>query len=279
MVGGRLVINADDFGLSRGVNAGIEQAYRAGMVKAASLLVNLPGFADAVRVFRRNPGLAVGIHLNISVGPPVTSQPAGCLVDATGLFVKPVGKLATLNFVAVEEEWRAQIRRLLAAGVKPTHLDSHHHVHLYPALFSRCLQLATEFAIPVVRVVNPRYVPWADLDQALNPGEWLSPDACRETWALANRRAKAKIGFCQGVFGFPRWQDALAGRLASALGQMAAPGWFEFFCHPGLPDPELTALSSFTTGRGEELTALLGPGVSHLLTKARIPLGSFRQIL
>ncbi|MBM7866139.1 ChbG/HpnK family deacetylase [Heliobacterium gestii] len=286
-----LIINADDFGLSPGVNEGIEQAHRRGAVTSASLMVNVPAFAGAIDILRRNPALSVGIHLNLSVGPPVAGEPFPApareqgereperRTGETGWFQRPFLQLSRLPLDWVEREWRAQILRFLAPGLQPTHLDSHHHVHLHPRLFPIALDLCAAFSIPALRVVPPRCVPWEEMDEALNPAAILSPEGLGETWQMACDR-EGKPGaprFCRGgVYGFPSAGDNLERRLRATL-QNLGEETAEFFCHPAIPDSELSRFSRFIEGRWDELTTLLSPETGDLLT--RVQLLNYREAL
>lgn len=276
--GPRLIINADDLGLSRGVNAGIEQAHQAGVVTSASLMVNLPAFNDAIEVVRRNPKLSVGLHLNLSVGPPVDNQTGSSLVNVQGVFDRPFKRFSELPMDQVEREWRGQILRFMNLGHKPTHIDSHHHIHLHPRLFPLSLRLASEFQILAVRVANPQCIPWDDLDEALNPGGLINPSGIKDTWRLADCwQASHDIKFCQGLFGFPQKEDSLLQRLNQVLPQLH-DGSYEFFCHPALPDQELSLLSRFIDGRKAELDVLTDPGLVLKLQEHGVELVNYQDL-
>src|SRR5262245_18293092 len=130
----RLIVNADDFGLSEGINQDVMLGYHQGIITSATLMASGAGFAAAVEMARSASNLGVGVHLNLTEGEPV-SAPSSIpgLVDARGLFAYTVEQLAwkallgTLSLLEIERELRAQIEKILAAGVAVTHLDSHKH--------------------------------------------------------------------------------------------------------------------------------------------------------
>ena len=137
----RLIVNADDFGLTRGVTQGILDAHREGIVTSTTLMANGAAFDFAVAASRQAPALGVGVHLNLSEGIPVS--PAGTiptLVDERGrLHLKPGELLKGLlkgrvDLDEVETELRRQITKILDAGVPATHLDGHKHVHVLPGV-------------------------------------------------------------------------------------------------------------------------------------------------
>jgi hopanoid biosynthesis associated protein HpnK len=154
----RLIVNADDLGLTAGVNQGILDAHHYGGVTSASLMANGEAFEEAVAMSRRAPRLSVGVHLNLTQGIPVSPPSAvPSLVDARGrLYLAPgrlLCKLLTrrINLCEIELELQEQIVKVLRAGIIPTHLDGHKHVHILPGVSEIVIRLAQEFGIPSVR--------------------------------------------------------------------------------------------------------------------------------
>src|SRR5215831_16969412 len=154
-----LIVNADDLGWTAGVNRGIAEAHRNGIVTSASLIANGAAFDDGVGVARALPAMGVGVHLNLSDGRPL-SQGVPSLVDEQGKLTggpkQLLIKLARrrLKLAEVEREWNAQIERVRAAGISPTHLDGHKHVHMLPGLFPVALRLAKRHLIAAIRISN-----------------------------------------------------------------------------------------------------------------------------
>src|SRR5262249_27334967 len=154
-----LIVNADDLGWTAGVNRGIAEAHRNGIVTSASLLANGDAFDNGVNIARVLPALGVGVHLNLSDGAPLSGAKAvPSLVDDKGeLSGGPeelLLKLARrkLKTGEVEREWDRQIERVRAAGISPTHLDGHKHVHMLPGLFPIALKLAKKHSIASIRI-------------------------------------------------------------------------------------------------------------------------------
>src|SRR2546430_4998259 len=160
----QLVVNADDLGLTVGVNDGIFDAHALGIVTSASLFANAPATADAVRRAASHPSLGIGAHLALVDGAPVLppSQIPTLIAD-DGRFHsswKPFIVACLQRRVSlgeVERELTAQIERLHSAGVELTHLDAHKHVHAYPPVFALVARLAVRFGIPAVRVPYERW--------------------------------------------------------------------------------------------------------------------------
>ncbi len=159
-----LIINADDFGLTPGINRGILRAFTRGALTSATIMANGTAWREAVESARSHPGLGVGVHLNLtSLRPVLPPEQVPSLVDKKGKFRRQFWRLGFVSKAQVRLEWRAQIRRLVDAGLKPTHLDSHHHVHLWGGLVDVAWELATEFAIPAMRAVSPLGLEYMDV--------------------------------------------------------------------------------------------------------------------
>ncbi len=158
MMDRRIIINADDFGLCEGVNQAVAQAHSDGVLTSATIMANMPAAVEAVKIAKEMPTLGVGVHLNLTEGPPVSKDPCiNRLLDADGQFACSPIKLSLLSLAghmvreAIRAELAAQIQWVIDHGLKPTHLDSHKHIHAFPALFSIVCQLAGRFGIPAVR--------------------------------------------------------------------------------------------------------------------------------
>src|SRR4029077_13015567 len=132
-----LIVNADDFGMTEGINRGIIEAFEAGAVTSTSVMVGMPAFEDAVRGGRAaGDGLGVGLHFTLTAGRPLT-RAASLVNPETGAFV-PIRTFMVralsgrVRAREVVEECAAQIARARDAGLRLTHLDGHHHVHIIP---------------------------------------------------------------------------------------------------------------------------------------------------
>lgn len=129
----KVIINADDFGYSSAVNAGIIKAFQKGILTSTTLMANMPGREEAIQLAKENPKLGVGGHLVLTCGSPVTNAPS--LVSEGGKFNtldQYKQRRSSMNEEEIFNEWCSQIDYLLAHGLKLTHLDSHHHVHTFP---------------------------------------------------------------------------------------------------------------------------------------------------
>ena len=236
----RLLVVADDLGLTLGVNRGIAAAFREGILTSASLLTNTPHFDATLALARDLPGLKVGIHLTLVGGVPVLApESVPSLVPREGRFRSswrlflPAWLAGRIRKEDVRTEWRAQVWRAVERGLRPSHLDSHQHLHLLPGLWRIARDVCREFGIPRLRIIRTvgRSAP--------------EVPAFRRLVRVALSRLSPRPGATDGP---PRCCDhflgaADAGRLnlpllLSAL-RRVPDGWTELVTHPGIPDPEL----------------------------------------
>jgi predicted glycoside hydrolase/deacetylase ChbG (UPF0249 family) len=270
-----IIFNADDFGLTAGVNSGIVEAYQCGLVRSASLMVTTPGFSDAVSLARQHPRLDLGIHLALTSLPPaLPPQEIPELINRHGRF-PPLRSLLPRLLAggvpanAIRRELRAQVERALSTGLRFSHLDGHHHIHLFPPVAGVIAELAGEFGIDVIRRVGD-----VGRDEMRAPGavtkrrflHWADGRA-----AGSLRRLQAADAF-RGV-PFPRdlrsWQRLIAG---------LPPGVTEFMCHPGLADPAVAEFDPLVAGRAVELSWLCDPRLAQLFAAAAVDVITFAEL-
>ncbi|MGF2053912.1 chitin disaccharide deacetylase [Vagococcus fluvialis] len=146
---GKVIINSDDFGYSRGVNYGIVDAYQKGILTSTTLMANMPGFEHAVELKKKLPNLGVGVHLTLTCGKPLLKN-LGTLTD-DGFFKKLSFYQSNFKIDSNElyQEWNAQIQKVYASGIIPTHLDSHHHTHTFGENQQVVVELAKKYDLPV----------------------------------------------------------------------------------------------------------------------------------
>jgi predicted glycoside hydrolase/deacetylase ChbG (UPF0249 family) len=267
----RLIINADDYGLSRGVNSGIIEAAETGVVTSASMITNLPGFDDAVERARSRPSLSLGLHLNLTTGKPLTAAHSLTRRKTGQFYSLPLlVARATLGRVDPREvatECAAQIDRMVDAGISLTHLDSHRHVHAHPALWPSVLETASSREISNVRV--PTEPMWA------NTRDW------RATLKKAGLLTSARIarlepkGETNHFFGVSLQGGGVFAARLFALIPRLPDGTTELMTHPGYTDPTLSEHDSYTWQREEELKVLCSKEFRDLLLRYEIELTSF----
>jgi predicted glycoside hydrolase/deacetylase ChbG (UPF0249 family) len=270
----RLIVNADDFGLSPAVNRGIMELHTAGALTSASLLMNLPATADALA---RSAGtdLDVGVHLNLTVGAPLAcSVPS--LVGPDGRFGRlgmVLRRLASgqLRLAEVEREWAAQIEAFLATGRTVAHLDSHIHIHAWPGLSSVALRLARRYGIGAVRLRGHGLIirQAAPVVPARLVGRWRLP------FLRATRPTPVLTSDCLLVL------TALGSRCTEAnlraLLHEVPRGLTELVTHPGYVDDELRRLDPLQEPREVELRLLRERWWPAALAASGIGLTTFQR--
>jgi hopanoid biosynthesis associated protein HpnK len=263
----RLIVNADDFGLTAGVNRSVEELHRAGVVTSTTLMATGRAFDDAVAVARRNPALGVGCHLVFTDGVPA-SRPSEIptLLGPDGRTFRPSlasfalaalrGKLAAAE---IAREAHAQIAALQRAGIRVTHVDTHKHTHLFPAVAKPLLAVLEQLGIRAIR--NPHEPGWT---RALQQGGWLRRTQLAVLHRLQpqfQRLKSAGTGAVQttdGTIGISATGDLNERTLHDLLTALPETGTFELVCHPGYNDADLDRVTTrLRTHRETEHNALL----------------------
>ncbi len=246
----KLIVNADDFGYSKGINLGIIEAFQHGVVRSTTMMANMPGFDHAVTLYNENPGLGVGVHLTLTCGRPLT-QGLKTLVDANGNF----HKLPVLNEIngtfdpdELEKEYHAQIEKTLKAGIHVTHLDSHHHTHPIGPMFKVFIKLAKEYGLPVRMYGKSKQDPIAS--------EVKSTDDFNESF------------YADGVT-FENFKKIITDSKGNSL---------EMMCHTAFVDHAIYHGSSYALNRIEELHILTSDEVKNFVKENNIELINFTQL-
>jgi predicted glycoside hydrolase/deacetylase ChbG (UPF0249 family) len=268
----RLIVNADDFGFTPDVNRGILEAHRKGILTATTLMANGAAFEDAVRLARETPPLDVGCHL-VLIGGRSLLPPHGALPAS----VPELLRALAAGRIRVYDELAAQVRKILAAGLDPTHLDTHKHTHLAPPVLEAVARLAAEFDIRWVR--RPFDLPIT----ALRGGIPLLKRATSQgLGALRGRfhRVLAAHG-CRTTDHFAGFQ--ITGRFRTAelvrLIEELPEGVTEFMCHPGYCGDDLRhAPTRLKESRERELEALIAPETRRALEAHGVELTDYRTL-
>ena len=310
----RLIVNADDFGLTTGVNQAIAEAHSGGIVTSTTLMANGRALADAVQAARRHPTLTIGCHIVLVDGEPVlrgdqvrsllgnrrfASRAIGSRVTRAVREVGSAsGKRAAFNngFLdlarlaiskrlrpdEVEHEARAQIMKLQDAGIAVSHIDSHKHVHMIPAVCDALLRAAKACGVPCIR--NP-FVPLAPLafsHLVKRPKLWRRYSEVRilQRWGATFSRRVAEQGLrtTDGSFGIIV-TGALDEKLFRAIAASIPDGTWEFVCHPGYNDEELgNVRTRLRESRRIELKILTSAMARDVLREHGIQLISYRDL-
>ena len=281
-----LIVNADDLGWTEGVNRGILEAFHHGIVTSTSLLANGAAFAGGVEAALSAPGLGVGVHLNLSDGPPIADRKiVTSLLNDDGNFTGGPESLLLrrarggLVLAEVETEWDAQIQKVRDAGIAPTHLDGHKHVHMLPGLFEIALRLAKRHGVGAIRVS----LETSSLRTALSSGAKQNARVvmkqgvqarglkllARDAREQADRAGISTADYFCGI--------AQTGELTregvEQLVKILPDGTTELMCHPGYADAALRKTPTrLRDSRQSELEILTDTGIRNLVASLGIRL-------
>jgi hopanoid biosynthesis associated protein HpnK len=286
----RMIINADDFGLSPAVNRGILEAFGDGVLTSTTMLVNLEHFEDAVAIARRHPDLPVGIHLSLLWGRPVSPpQRVPSLVDRGGCFLPSLGVLARRYFLGrlapdeLRTELGAQVRRFFDAGLTPTHVDTHKHVHCLPGVMAALGAVAAEFGIAKTRLPVEKGLPRRRRrDNRRAPRASARGIAKRRLIRLLCRRHR-RILNTYGLrttdhFVGIGYMDCLNSAVIRFILQSAEEGVTELMCHPGYADEDSGKWFTRPPDRQRELQGLVDDRTRAEAEANAIELISYRDL-
>jgi hopanoid biosynthesis associated protein HpnK len=288
----RLIVNADDFGFTAGVNRAIVEAHTRGIVTSSTLMANGRAFEDAVKLAKTIPTLGIGCHVVLIDGEPVLDSERLPTLTTTryhthefrnGIKSFAARALAgNFNAAAIEAEATAQIRKIQSAGIAVSHVDTHKHTHLFPAVLRPLLRAARACGVQAIRnPFGPRR-PLRSADLLARPSLWTRYAEVKVLRALAGkfRSAVCKEGFAtpDGTLGVVV-TGALDEQLFRSIAAIIPDGTWEFVCHPGYNDADLkSANTRLRDSRETELRVLTMPEVRELLSNSGIELISYREL-
>jgi chitin disaccharide deacetylase len=284
----RLIINADDFGLTAGINRAIVEAHEHGVVTSATLMANSSAFDNAVELAKYSPNLTIGCHVVLVDGEPlidpgrlstlITSRKSTRFRDGLGgLAIRALSR--KLDRDQIEAEVTAQIRKLQSHGIEVSHVDTHKHTHMFPAVLAGILRAARTCGVGAIRnpfesfaadFVRTQKKLWKRYIQVTTLGSLASPF----------RRAVAKAGLRtpDGTLGI-MVTGSLDARLFEGIADNMPGGTWEFVCHPGYLDDDLRAIPTrLRESRMQELALLTSPETRHALASRGVQLISYRDL-
>ena len=283
----RLIVNADDLGMSRGITDAILIAHRYGFVTSASLMVNMPASEYTVARLAIAPKLDIGIHLNVCTGRPILHHSAvESLVGADGRFHGPAVMLRKLwtwriNRRELENEFCAQIRWAKNRGLRLTHADSHHHMHLYPAALGAFKRAIASEQIPCVRA--SRCSEWPRTESLGGPHEG---SVGRRLFVQFYRRVlqstvlrkfetpDSRVSFLSKE---RRDLDELDHAWRRAFHSLPS-GTFELTCHPGITETGFSETDPIYKQREDEFRWLTDPEFRECIRLNGIELITYRDL-
>jgi len=279
----RIIINADDFGLCEGVNRAVAEAHTKGILTSATIMTNMPAAAEAIEIAKQLPDIGIGVHLNLTDGQPVSKDAdVRLLVNTDGHFAHSPTRLSFRSFIsprfrnAVKVELAAQIRWAVERDLRPTHLDSHKHIHSFPAIYPLVCDLARQFEIPAIRFTyEPRS--FSTMPGLLPSGDGKKKASLIRIMARINRLQNSSFFKTDMLLGV-----AHTGRIntdffrAVALYNRALVA--EIMTHPGFTDGLEKFKTKLVQQRKNELDTLCSEKTRQYLINAGIKLVHYGQL-
>jgi len=283
----RLIVNADDFGLTSGVNRAIIEGNRTGIVTSATLMANAKASDAAIDLAKAQPSLKTGCHVVLIDGMPLTGN-LPTLTETPQRFRSSLKRFAMaavrkqISAEEVQREVEAQIRKIQSRGIALTHVDSHKHTHMFPHILRPLLRAAKACGIRAVRNPFEPFRCWPTGMVLGSPGLWPRSAFVMafQMFAAEFRRALKDEGMVStdgtvgiAVTGMLNQQKLL--RILKAL----PDGTWELVCHPGYSDSDLKAAGTrLTKSREIELTALTSTEVREVVARQKIELISYADL-
>ena len=274
----RLIVTADDFGMSLAVNEAVEQAFNDGILTCASLMMGGAAVKDAVERAHRMRGLGVGLHVTLADGRPVSprSQVRG-LIDQDGNFRNDLARSGIRWFfnplvrLQLAREINAQFQAFAATGLVLDHVNAHKHLHFHPTVTAMLISIGRRYGMLALRIPDePR-----DVLLEADPGADIPKSRMGLLLQSMRRRAKrAKLAYNDAIFGLA-WSGAMTeDRLLSLIPHLPE-GLNELYCHPATADADAVEGGAPGYLYQEELAALLSPSVRRALTDNGVTLVRF----
>jgi predicted glycoside hydrolase/deacetylase ChbG (UPF0249 family) len=277
----QLIVNADDYGLTTSVCAGIQKAHREGIVTSTTAMMNMAGVEVEVQTALEScPRLGLGVHLVLTSGRPISTPskiPSLIRICDSGQFPSRIGLIENVNKVNVEDikvEWQAQVEHFIqVTGRTPDHLDSHHHIsYLSPELFRTMLELAGKYNCAIRNPVRDMSTPGKLFEDIKEP--WLEKASHAIFILLQNSRGIRRPDHFEDQF-----YDQGAGAVYLEKIITSLPeGVTELMCHPSLPDEQLKSVTIYYNQRPVELALLTDPRNRNLLCANGVELITFGDL-
>ncbi|HET8889787.1 MAG TPA: ChbG/HpnK family deacetylase [Candidatus Angelobacter sp.] len=283
----RLIVNADDFGLTTGVNRAIAEGNLRGVVTSATLMANAQASGAAIDLAKKQPALKTGCHVVLIDGVPLAAN-LPSLTNGSARFrssLKQFAMAAVRRQIAAEEierEVEAQIRKIQPSGITLTHVDSHKHTHMFPQVLRPLLRAARACGIRAVRNPFEPVRSWPTGMVLGTPGLWLRSAGVMAfgIFAAEFRRAIKEQGMVttDGTVGIAVTGLLNQRRLLRILDALPEGTW-ELVCHPGYSDAELqSAGTRLMQSREIELAALTSADTKDALARLKIELISYADL-
>lgn len=247
-----LIVNADDFGLSKGQNYGIIEACRNGVVTSTTALVNGAAIDHAAQLSRSTPELAVGMHFVLTLGEPLSAMPGLTRDGRLGKWIWQQAEEDILPLEEIAHELACQYRRFVELfGHEPTHIDSHHHVHMFAQIYPIVAAFAREKGIALR--IDRQVAAQSGLDQ---------------------QAARSSAGFSSEFYGEAVSEELFLQTLDAHRPRGAL---LEVMCHPAYVDRIIMG-SAYCYPRLDELDVLTSASLKAAVADRGYRLGTYRDV-
>lgn len=248
----KLIINADDFGRTRGINYGIAEAMKNGVLSSTTIMMTMPYAEHAVNLAKKAELSGIGVHLTF-IEKSLSKNKT--LSNENGIFKKYPELMAEADIEEIKTEMRMQIDKLISLGIKPTHLDSHHHTHLYCSkMIEAAFSIAKEYKLPLRLGKNKKLT---RMGEKINvPDDLITTDIFLEEYYADKTSLEDFIKFIEGSLEFET---------------------VELMCHPAFLCND-TLKSSYNYPRLTELDILTGHGIRRFLEDKEIELINYSNL-
>ena len=284
----RLIVNADDFGFTSGVNRAIVEAHTHGVVTSSTLMANGPAFAEAVQLAKTAPRLSIGCHVVLTDGSPALDAAELPSLTRDGHFRDGMASFAAravagrMNAAEITDEASAQIRKIQAAGIAVSHIDTHKHTHLFPSILRPLLRAAANCGVRALRNPFGPRMPLRSSQLLTRPSLWTRHVEVRILGGFAGkfREVVDHEGFAapNGTLGVVV-TGVLDESLFLAIARSIPAGTWEFVCHPGYNDADLQAgKTRLRASRETELRVLTLPAAREVFREQGIELISYHDL-
>ncbi len=275
-----LIVNADDFGRSQGVNRGILKAHKEGIVTSTSFMVNQPFAEEGASILRETSSLGAGVHLVFSAGKPVLPpEKVPTLVDSRGFFFPQEVLLMKAEEISPDElkaEFKAQIERFRTlVGREPDHLDCHHFVHVHPHFFAVYVEVARETGLPIRNPLPRDPQETAFILKTLPSSLKDLPQEIALAILEADRKLASSVPSPDRFIGSFFGEEAVTLENLLSILESVGEGVTELMCHPAYVDEELLSSSAYAFPREKELELLCHPQVRRKVEELGIELVTF----
>lgn len=282
-------MNADDFGLTSGVNRAIVEAHSRGIVTSSTLMANGPAFSDAVELAKQTPQLGIGCHVVLIDGEPLLGAEKIPSLTNSRRFRDSLRSFAgraltgRIDEGEIFAEAAAQIRKLQKSGITVSHVDTHKHTHLFPRILRPLLRAARECGVRAVRNPFGPRLPMRSGQLMQRPNLWTRYAQLRILGGFARKFhstvAQEDFVTTDGTLGI-EVTGTLDETLFHAIAESIPEGTWEFVCHPGYNDADLqNANTRLRESREAELRVLTLPVAREILEQRGIQLISYRNFV